>query len=536
MVEGSQIGAYRVLHRIGEGGMGSVWLAEHSMLGRRAAIKVLHPEFSSRPEIVTRFFNEARAATAIPDPGIVQIFDFGNHTDGSAYIVMELLDGEPLDKRLERLGALAVPDALRIMRQVASTLGAAHGRGIVHRDLKPENIFVVRDPEVASGERAKVLDFGIAKLSGDKAGVKTQTSAMMGTPTYMSPEQCRGAGHVDQRSDVYALGCVLFALLCGRPPFQGEGIGDLIVMHLQEAPPTPSSVRPGLPPEIDQIILRCLQKDPTQRFASGGELAIALGALLGSSPQVAAPPVAYAAHTTPTTLSTAAGTVSMAPAPKRPLLFVVAGLGAAAAGVTAFVLLRGRGASADKPAEADKTAAPPEERATTGSTVAVAAAPPTPSPPTTPPPPAAPDPSSETAARMRPVVERFVGWAHDHAGAPCPDLAGLGVAATDPWGHAFKITCTDQPSDQIIGAISAGPDGAFGTDDDIASWQLGHDVTELVRGARWAVAAPAKDVAAAPRKKHSTTHAATAAKPTTPKPERPAGGLELDANGLPISR
>src|SRR5688572_19251988 len=146
-MEGTQIGAYRVLRRIGEGGMGSVWLAEHAMLGRRAAIKVLHPELSSRPEIVTRFFNEARAATAIADPGIVQIFDFGQHAGGSAYIVMELLDGEPLDRRLARLGALGLADALRIMRQVASTLGAAHERGIVHRDLKPENVFLVRDPE-----------------------------------------------------------------------------------------------------------------------------------------------------------------------------------------------------------------------------------------------------------------------------------------------------------------------------------------------------------------------------------------------------
>src|SRR5215475_4235848 len=128
MVEGSQVGAYRVLRQIGEGGMGSVWLAEHIALGRLAALKMLHPEFSNRPEIVTRFFNEARAATAIPDPGIVQVFDFGQHSDGTGYIVMELLEGEPLDRRLARHGALAVMDALRIVRQVASTLGAAHER------------------------------------------------------------------------------------------------------------------------------------------------------------------------------------------------------------------------------------------------------------------------------------------------------------------------------------------------------------------------------------------------------------------------
>src|SRR5215207_3062072 len=189
--KGTRVGAYRVLERIGNGGMGSVWLAEHAMLGRRAAIKMLHPELSSRPEIVQRFFNEARAATTISDPGIVQIFDFGQHTDGSAYIVMELLAGEPLNRRLALHGAMELPDALRLMRQVASTLGAAHAHGIVHRDLKPANVFIVRDPEVAGGERTKILDFGIAKLLGDRGGLQTETSMVMGTPVYMSPEQCR---------------------------------------------------------------------------------------------------------------------------------------------------------------------------------------------------------------------------------------------------------------------------------------------------------------------------------------------------------
>src|SRR5471032_3193195 len=152
MLEGTQVGAYRILKRIGAGGMGEVWLAEHALLGRRAAIKLLHPMFSSQPDIVSRFFNEARAATSIADPGIVQIFDFGHHTDGAAYIVMELLDGETLEA-LWRRGVIAVTDALRIMRQVSSSLGAAHARGIVHRDLKPDNIFLVRDPEVPGGER-----------------------------------------------------------------------------------------------------------------------------------------------------------------------------------------------------------------------------------------------------------------------------------------------------------------------------------------------------------------------------------------------
>jgi serine/threonine-protein kinase len=308
MVESTQVGAYRVLRPIGEGGMGSVWLAEHIELGRRAALKMLHAEFSNRPDIVARFFNEARAATSIADPGIVQIFDFGRHVDGSAYIVMELLDGEPLDSRLKREGALTLVDALRLMRQVASTLEAAHACGIVHRDLKPENIFIVRDPEVPGGERPKVLDFGIAKLAGDRAGVKTQTAAMMGTPAFMSPEQCRGSGHVDQRSDVYALGCVLFTLLVGRPPFQADGVGDIIAMHLREPAPAPSQLRPGIPPEVDQLVLRCLAKDAAERFQTAGNLALALGGLLGSSPQI--PPArsgGYASVTASTTLSGATG-------------------------------------------------------------------------------------------------------------------------------------------------------------------------------------------------------------------------------------
>ncbi len=343
---GTQIGSFRVLKEIGHGGMGSVWLAEHAMLGRRVAIKVLHPELSDRPEIVKLFFNEARVATAASDPGIVQIFDFGRHPEVGAYIVMELLEGESLGSRLARRGALELPDALRIMRQVASTLGAAHARCIVHRDLKPGNVFIVRDPEVAGGERTKVLDFGIAKLLGDR-GVRTQTSVVMGTPLYMSPEQCRGACLVDQRSDVYALGCVLFTLLVGRPPFIAEGDGDILAMHLRELPPVPSSLRSGIPPEIDQLVLRCLAKDPAQRFAHGGELAIALGGLLASAPQASAPvpSIEYAelsVESFPNMSSSAMGT-PLAGRPARPRrAAVLVGLGIVAAiGVMATAVIDG---------------------------------------------------------------------------------------------------------------------------------------------------------------------------------------------------
>jgi serine/threonine protein kinase len=274
---GGLVGNYRIVRKLGEGGMGTVYVGEHALLGRQAAVKVLQAALSARPDIVDRFFNEAKATTAIHDAGIVQIFDFGYHVDGSAYIVMELLEGEPLDRRLSRLGRLPVVDSLRIIRQLAKSLGAAHARGIVHRDLKPENVFLSPDSEVPGGERAKILDFGIAKLGDEDAErVKTRTGAIMGTPVYMSPEQCRGAGEVDHRADVYALGCVLFHLLCGRPPFRGPGAGDIISAHMRDAPPVPSRFLSGLPRDIDAIVLRCMAKSPDDRYESMAELAIAI--------------------------------------------------------------------------------------------------------------------------------------------------------------------------------------------------------------------------------------------------------------------
>lgn len=279
-VEGTSIGPYRIVRKLGEGGMGAVWLGEHTLLGRRAAIKVLLREFSAKQEIVQRFFNEARAVTAIADPGIVQVFDFGYHVDGSAFLVMEVLEGEAMDARLRRIGRFTPVDAVRLMAQIATSLGAAHGKGVVHRDLKPENIFIVGDPAVTGGERSKILDFGIAKLAGDEPGkIKTRTGIVMGTPVYMSPEQCRGMSNIDARSDIYALGCVLFTMLCGRPPFEAEGSGDLIIAHVRDTPPTPSTVAPGIPPELDAVVLRCLAKDPAQRFQSTAELVHALASV-----------------------------------------------------------------------------------------------------------------------------------------------------------------------------------------------------------------------------------------------------------------
>ena len=524
MESGSQVGAYRVLKQIGAGGMGAVWLAEHAMLGRRAAIKVLHNEYSQKQEIVARFFNEARAATAISDPGIVQIFDFGYHTDGSAYIVMELLDGEPLDKRLHQSGTLPVTTALRIMRQVASSLGAAHARGIVHRDLKPENIFLVRDPEVASGERAKILDFGIAKLAGDQVGVKTQTSAVMGTPTYMSPEQCRGAGHVDQRSDIYSLGCVLFHLLVGRAPFDAEGVGDIIAMHLREAPPIPSSWNSSIPPEVDQLILRCLAKDPAQRFTSGNDLAAAIGALLSQAEFSTAPghasiPASRAHAITTLSSATASSPVQIAPK-SRGALFGVLGVVLLSGGViTAIAIVRGK----DTPTPPEPSAAPAPDPEPPP--VAAPAPAPTPAPTPAPAAPVEESKPDHTRKLLGGALKTLATWAAANPNAPCPKADTINNLA-DAWGHPLSITCTDQPANQMIGVVSSGEDGVLGNGDDIASWTLAADALAVIRGPRWKPAAP---VVAKPRP-------VPAREPKKPPvdPKRP--NLDIDGDGIPDSR
>jgi serine/threonine-protein kinase len=262
--------------------MGTVYLGEHILLGRLAAIKTLLPALSVQHEIVERFFKEARATSAISDPGVVQVFDFGYHVDGTAYIVMELLEGEALSARIQRLGRLSTDEALRIARQVAGALAAAHERGVVHRDLKPENVFLVRDPEAQGGERAKILDFGVCKVGVDDVSL-TLSGTTLGTPVYMSPEQCRGAGRVDHRSDIYALGCVLFHMLVGHPPFQAEGAGELIVAHLQQEPTLPSSFVPALSAPLDALVVRCLQKDAGDRFQSMAQFQDAIERVVAAS-------------------------------------------------------------------------------------------------------------------------------------------------------------------------------------------------------------------------------------------------------------
>lgn len=263
---GSTIGPYRIVRLLGEGGMGAVYEAVNEAIERRVAVKVLHANYARQADIVARFFNEARAVNRIDHPGLVQVHEHGTLPDGTAYIVMELLKGDTLSQRIKRAGGrLAVDVAVQTAWQVAAALAAAHNKGIIHRDLKPGNLMLVPDSLVAGGERVKVLDFGIAKLQADAQHAKTSSQVVMGTPTYMSPEQCRGAGAVDGRADVYSLGVILYEMLAGRPPFVAAGAGELIGMHLYQSIPPLDRLVPHLPAEAVSLVHLLLAKDRDQR-------------------------------------------------------------------------------------------------------------------------------------------------------------------------------------------------------------------------------------------------------------------------------
>ena len=290
---GETLGSYRVVAEIGSGGMGVVYQVEHNVIGRKAAVKLLRADMPS--EYVERFFNEAKAAAKLHHPGIVDVFDFGHHADGRAYIVMEYLAGESLAERLEHDPRLPVPIACSIARSVANALETAHQQGIVHRDLKPGNIFLIPDTEAAAGVRTKVLDFGIAKLVREREprGVNTQSGAVIGTPRYMSPEQCKNAKSVDGRSDIYSLGCILYEMLLGVAPFDYDSWAELVGAHIYEEPPKPTEIDPKLPADVETLVCKMLEKAPEVRFQSMQALAESLEVLLrthGAAPVRLTPP------------------------------------------------------------------------------------------------------------------------------------------------------------------------------------------------------------------------------------------------------
>jgi serine/threonine-protein kinase len=271
-VIGHVVGKYRLLAQLGEGGMGTVYRAEHVVLGSPAAVKILLPQFTQDPVVVDRFFQEARAASAIRHAGIVEVFDFGRLPTGQAYIAMELLRGEELSSFLARRSPLDASLAVQIAIQMLAALNATHLVGVIHRDLKPDNVFLVHDPGAPGAIRVKILDFGIAKLTGrslaGQPGRPRTKNLILGTPAYMAPEQCRGGTELDARADLYAVGCLLFELLTGRPPFVAGGDGEVMAMHIYEPPPRLSNLAPHLPVELDALLAKLLTKDPADRIPS----------------------------------------------------------------------------------------------------------------------------------------------------------------------------------------------------------------------------------------------------------------------------
>ncbi len=278
---GESIGSFEIVSQLGQGGMGVVYLAQHKRIARKVAIKVLLPQLSHDVEIVERFFTEARATSMIRHPGLVEISDCDVLPNGSAYIVMELLEGESLGNHLASQGRLPVARALIAARNIADALAAAHAQNIVHRDLKPDNVFLM-PPTAASPAPIKILDFGIAKLMDAGGGHKTRTGILLGTPVYMSPEQCRGASTVDHRTDIYAFGCLLYEMLIGHPPFRGEGFGELIQAHLMVTPERLRALDPTIPPALDDLVARMLAKSPDERPQTMRQLVRELDALAGN--------------------------------------------------------------------------------------------------------------------------------------------------------------------------------------------------------------------------------------------------------------
>jgi hypothetical protein len=377
--------------------MGEVWLAEQREIKTQVAIKVLLPHVSEDKQQVQRFFNEAVAVSKIKHAGIAKIFDVGFHARGEAYLVMEFLEGEPLSSRIERSGRLSLPHLCDVGRQIASVLDATHAAGITHRDLKPDNVFLVADAELTSGERVKILDFGIAKLStGTNAMTRTGAGAM-GTPTYMSPEQWKSTATVDGRADIYSLGCLLFEMACGRPPFVAESIGEMCSMHLAQEPPSARALVPELPHAFDDLIVQLLAKLPEQRptlrqvrsalAALGDDKFSVVAPTLGtqvasqrlSDAQMAASSKLPAAKAKPTTFGASAFEIAGEPPKQRSKASLAAGVAVVAALGAGVAFVATRPHDTEAPVVATPAPAQPAApQATTPVPAARPADPPTP--------------------------------------------------------------------------------------------------------------------------------------------------------------
>jgi len=282
---------YKIMKKLGAGGMGAVYLAEHVMIERRVAVKILSQDFASKPDLVQRFIQEARAAARIGHENIVEVHDFGETASGSVFFTMEFLEGQDLAQIIQSTGPLPVPRIRLIMGQLCRALAAAHAKGIVHRDLKPENIYLVE--KEGKSDFVKILDFGIAKMTTMEAGNSTsggsggnrltQSGMIFGTAEYMSPEQARGETP-DHRVDIYALGCILYEMLTGKVPFHAETYMGTLTKHMFEAAEPPSRRNRSVPADLEAICLRAMDKDRNRRFQSMTEFVQAIDGELQVAP------------------------------------------------------------------------------------------------------------------------------------------------------------------------------------------------------------------------------------------------------------
>jgi serine/threonine protein kinase len=277
-------GQFRILQRIGSGGMGAVYKAEQPEMNRFVAIKILHPKYVSRPDLVSRFRREARAMSHLSHPNTARVFMYGQLEDGACYIVMEYLEGKNLAQITRAEGMLQPGRAGNIMVQVCGALEEAHRQGMVHRDLKPENIFLTQQGGIA--DFPKVLDFGLAKVTQREMRpcslILTQEGMVFGTPEFMSPEQARGQS-LDARSDIYSLGCILYEMLTGKLPFDASQPMDYLALQIRGTPISLSQRIPGLsfPPGLEPVVMKTLEKDPANRYPSAADFAMALRGCLG---------------------------------------------------------------------------------------------------------------------------------------------------------------------------------------------------------------------------------------------------------------
>jgi serine/threonine-protein kinase len=273
--EAKQLGQYRLIKPLGAGGMGDVYLAEHRMLKRPCAIKLIHPDRAGDPHVLARFEREVQMTARLSHWNTIEIFDYGRTDDGTFFYVMEYLPGLSLEELLARHGPLPAERVVHLLRQTCQGLREAHSIGLIHRDIKPANVFAAQRGGLY--DIVKLLDFGLVKPVTEAPSARlTQDGSISGTPLFMSPEQARGLDNLDARSDIYSVGAVAYALLTGRPPFDGTNSMEVMIAHVRDEVVKPSEHQADVPADLEQVILRCLAKSPEDRFQDVDSLEQAL--------------------------------------------------------------------------------------------------------------------------------------------------------------------------------------------------------------------------------------------------------------------